>query len=223
MKKGWLKRFFIDAYIYANLKRPFKKYSIERVDSDEVMKKIYKLRYDIYCKEVKLLSEQECRDQYEKDEFDPKSIHLVVLNKKREVVGTVRLIKNSDFGLPTIDEFDLQTKLEKINKDKVLEISRFMVKRDYRKTMLMVDMCKAVYQYTKENNYDYMMGCAEKWFIRSMNQLFGPLNIISDPKFCFNAMNYPFIIGVEEAERNTLRISKVLYKFFLEKSDHIKL
>jgi N-acyl-L-homoserine lactone synthetase len=222
MKKGWLKKFLIDLYIYLNLKRPFKKYHIERVESDKVMKKIYKLRYDIYCKEVKLLSEKECKEEFEKDVFEDKSTHFVVLNKKNEVVGTVRLIKFSELGLPTIDEFDLHKQLEKIDKNKTLEISRFMVRKDYRKTMLMVDMCKAVYQYTKINNYNYMMGCAERWFIKSMNQLFGPLNIIGDPKFCFNAMNYPFILGVDEAERNGKAISMVLFKYFASRDSNIK-
>ncbi|MFC1687446.1 GNAT family N-acyltransferase [Patescibacteria group bacterium] len=205
------------------MRRPFKKYRIVKAESDDMIKKVYKLRYEIYCNEVKLLNGEECNDRVESDEFDIHSIHLAVLDRKNEVVGTVRLIKNSILGLPTINEFKLSERLEKVNKEKTLEISRFMVKKNFRKTMLMVDMCKAVYQYTKQNDYHYMLGCAEKWFIISMNQLFGPLNVIGDPKFCFNAMNHPFILGVEEAERNNRKISKVLHKYFSESSGNIEI
>lgn len=214
MKKKFLKKILIAAYIYYNLKRPFKKYSIVLVKDDRMMKKLYKLRYDIYCEDVHLLKKENYPEKIEKDEYDDHSIHFAVLNREKEVVGTIRLIKNSELNLPTIDEFDLHKTFNEIPRNGIVEISRFMVRKDFRKTMLMVDLCKTVYLYCKKNNYEYILGCAEKWFIKSLNQLMGPLNIIGEPKFCFNAINYPFLLGVEEAERNVSKISKILLKYF---------
>jgi len=216
------KRIIIAIYVYSNLRRPFKKYRIIIARGNDLMKKIYTLRYEVYCEEVKLLNRSEYPERFEKDEYDENSVHFAVLDHKNDVIGTVRLIKKSNLQFPTITEYKLEDQLKDIDKDHLVEISRFMVKKEFRKTMLMVDICKAIYLYSKKNGINFWLGCAERWFIHSMNQLFGPLNIIKEPKFCFNAMNYPFILGLDEAERNVKRISSVLNKYFNENVKNIQ-
>jgi len=219
-KNRWV-LFFTGIYLFLYLKRPFKKYDII-VSGKNVPEKYYKFRYWIYCKIDKLIDKADTYSDEERDRYDDVSVHIFALNKEDEVIGTVRLIKYTNLGLPTIKEFNLEDRLEKVPRDKVMEISRFMVHPDYRKSMLFIDLCKAVFLVSKEQNIDFWTGCAESWFINGLERLYGEVEIISEPKFCFNAMNYPFFIEIDKIEKIFRNSDPLAYHFFINKPRNFK-
>jgi len=216
-----IKGVFTRLYLRYYLNRPFKKYSIEVVNDPDTLHKIFNLRYEIYCLRDKLLKPDNYPDGIEKDEYDDSSVHFAIFDHKRNVVGTVRLIKYTSKLFPTESEFELQSKLSKIPHEKMVEISRFLLIPEFRKTMLMIDLCKSIYLYSKKNEIDYWLGCAENWFIDALNKLFGPLDIIGDPHVCFNAMNYPFTLLVAVAEKNVKMRNKVLFWYFTHQTSNL--
>lgn len=199
-------------YLVYYLDRPYKFYNIKIIKNEELKNEIFKLRYQLYCKTYKLLDKNNYPDKIEKDKFDKYSEHFAVFSSNF-MVGTFRIIKDSKLGFPTEKEFKLQ--LNNRNREKIIEISRVMVKPNFRKTMLFIDMLKTIYLYAKKNNYEFFLGCGEGWFIKNLRKLFnGTVKIIGKGHFCFNAINYPFIIEVKEIEKFLMKNKYILFYYF---------
>ena len=206
-------------YLLAQLFAPIKnKYTIKISNDQKTLNEVFKLRYKIYCLVDKLLNAEDYPSGIEKDEFDDFSINFAAFDSENKAIGTLRLIKDSKLGFPTEKEFDLFNNLKNIPHDEMVEISRFLIDKNYRKGLLMLDLAKAIYLYSRDNNVNYWLGCAEEWFIKKINFLWGPIEIIGKPKFCFNAMNYPFILKLKDAEKNVKNKSNILLYYFNKKT-----
>ncbi len=102
--------------------------SVELVDpdNDDLLRQVYRLRYQVYCVERSFLTGQ---NGVESDEYDDFARHVVVrLKNTGEVVGTVRLV------LPKVaaggDDFPIQhvcdsTVLSGLPRSAIGELSRF--------------------------------------------------------------------------------------------------
>ena len=210
MKK--IKYLATSIFLVYSLHRSRKSYRIEIVKDKNLIKRVFKLRYKLYCETYKLLDKGDYPNRKEEDEYDQYSEQIAVFDDSDNMVGTVRIIKNSPIGFPTEKEFDL--KIDNRKRNQTIEISRIMVEPDFKKTMLFIDVLKAVYTYTKRNNCKYWIGCAEDWFIKNINKLFREVKIIGESKFCFNALNYPFFMEVRAAERAVKKSNYLLFYYF---------
>ena len=60
-------------------------------DTDELLKQVFKIRYDVFCEELRL--EENCPKDIEKDEFDIFAKHFLLQHKQSgEFAGTVRFV-----------------------------------------------------------------------------------------------------------------------------------
>lgn len=200
--------------IHLGLKSLPQEYTIEIAKDKSLMADLYKFRYRMYCLVDKLLNKEKFPRGYEIDDYDEHSVHFVALDKEKRIIGTVRIIKNSVFGLPTAKEFNLENKLKNLPSKKIVELSRFIIAPGYRKSLLLLDLCKAIYFYSKENSIKYYLGCVEKWFLKKIEKVFGEINIVGKPLFCFNAMNYPFLLNIKDLERRAQKQNKLLFDYF---------
>lgn len=183
---------------------------------DDLVVKSYNFRYQMYCMHDKLLDFKNYSDNKEYDEYDKCSVHVIAIDKDNNIVGMLRLIKHSDLTFPTIKEFDLYKIIEGIDLNKVVEVSRIIVAPDYRKTFLLIDLLKTAAHYSKKKNIEYWTGCVEIWFYKSLTKLFGHIELVAEPKYCFNAMNYPFIFKLSDLRKNLWKNNLFLY-FLLRK------
>lgn len=69
-------------------------------NNEELLTETYRLRYQVYCEEVKFLGQSCYPDGTEKDIFDEHSIHFAAIDPQGNIVGTLRLILNSTVGFP---------------------------------------------------------------------------------------------------------------------------
>jgi len=104
-----------------------------QADSEDLKKAIYQLRYKVYAEEFGFENLEDHPDGYETDEYDEKSIHFAALNGDNSVVGTVRLVLNSEKGFPIEHAVKTEFIGEKPSPDKIAEISRLAVIKDFRK------------------------------------------------------------------------------------------
>lgn len=96
---------------------------------------VEELRYQVYCEECGFLKPEDFPDGRERDEHDMNSAHFAALNLRHELAGYVRLV------LPdAIQTFPFQTHCVALLDGVVLpsaahsaEISRLMVRKDYRR------------------------------------------------------------------------------------------
>lgn len=200
-------------YLFFYLRRPFKEYTILLVTNEELLKKVYEFRYHIYCVTDKLLNAEEYYEREEYDKYDKYSYQFAVLDNTNQVIGTFRLIKDSEYGFPTEHEFNL-VNVPPESRGATVEISRLMVSREFRKTMLLLDILRVIFIFSKTNNIKYWYGCAETWFIKTLDKILGPLEVINKPRHCFNAVNYPFIFSMNELIKNVQLKSALLLHFF---------
>ena len=104
-----------------------------QADSEDLKNTIYKLRYNVYAKEFGFENIEDHPNGYEKDEYDENSIHFAALNGDNRVIGTVRLVLNSEKGFPI--EHAAKTKFigDKPSPDKIAEISRLAVSKNFQR------------------------------------------------------------------------------------------
>ena len=82
-----------------------KYFHITLADTPELLERIYRIRYEVYCKEFKFEREEDCPGQIEKDDYDEQSIHCLLLhNATGQDIGCGRLImpdvRNAAHPLP---------------------------------------------------------------------------------------------------------------------------
>src|SRR6185503_11371727 len=60
----------------------------------------YRLRYQVYCLERGFLPPDACHDGMERDEFDAHAVHIAAFDPHSKMAGTVRMVRQSELGLP---------------------------------------------------------------------------------------------------------------------------
>ncbi len=125
-------------------------FSVEMARSKEDIEAIHRLRYDVYCEEMQSLNPEDYPDKRERDYYDDFSVHFL-LRKGNEVVGTLRLIRETPRGFLMEEEFSLP---DNINRSRMLEPSRLVVLKNYRGGGLSYFLDKAAECWSRENGYN---------------------------------------------------------------------
>ncbi len=105
------------------------------LSDNDLMYKIYKLRFQVYCKECGFIKEEDYHDQIEFDEYDAKqAVHFAALNEDGELVGTMRMILPGDLPLP-IEKHCPDVKIDKyaFEAGRAMEISRLVISKHLRR------------------------------------------------------------------------------------------
>lgn len=107
------------------------------VDSEFLKKEVYKLRYDVYVSEFGFEKKEDHPSGLEKDIYDPYSVELAAIenidDNTEKVIGTIRLILHSGQGLPIENVTSLNFYDENPPINKVAEISRLTISKEYRR------------------------------------------------------------------------------------------
>lgn len=187
-----------------------KSYDLVEAEKEDMIS-IYKFRFHIYCEVDKLLEQSLYPEGQESDRFDNGSRHFYIRDRDK-IVAYLRLIPACNFVLPTEREFGLD--LSYIDRSKLFEISRFMVDPGYRGKYLSIDMYRGILLFAKNYEVAYYLSCVEDWFLSSFQSIFGKLNVIGDPKFCFNAWNHAFLLDVVNILNKVKLKRNIAYRYF---------
>ena len=107
------------------------------VDSEALKQEIYKLRYDVYVSEFGFEKQEDHTSGLEEDIYDPYSIEIAAIERTdffaEKVIGTIRLILHSEHGFPIENVAPIQFIGPKPPVERIAEISRLTVSRDYRR------------------------------------------------------------------------------------------
>ncbi|NPU86575.1 MAG: PEP-CTERM/exosortase system-associated acyltransferase [Syntrophaceae bacterium] len=108
-------------------------FKFKKVDSEELLKEIFRVRYEVYCEECGYLPTSDYPDGLEIDEFDENSIHFAAFADDR-VIGTSRLVMNSKNGFP-MNEHCHQIDIDNstLATDSVVEVSRLALRKSFRR------------------------------------------------------------------------------------------
>jgi N-acyl amino acid synthase of PEP-CTERM/exosortase system len=102
---------------------------------DPLITEVYRLRYKVYCEEWGFEKPEDHHPGgLEYDEYDSHSVHVVALLKESlEIIGTIRIILDSELGFPIEKHCSFDADLSYIDRTRVAEISRLAVSKEYRK------------------------------------------------------------------------------------------
>lgn len=123
------------------------------------VEEVQRLRYQVFFEEMGVkLSGADGRDE---DKFDPYVEHVYVRdNKTGQVVGTYRALTPAaadQIGMYADQEFDISDLLPQRNK--MLEVGRACVHKDYRNGTVLMTLWKAILQFCAKNGYEMILGC----------------------------------------------------------------
>lgn len=115
---------------------PFFTFTLIKSSDKELAKlsQIFQLRYEVYCLEKHFLTEDDYQNGFESDQFDGYSVHVAACNDENQLVATLRLVQ-PDRGqvFPFQQHCSLFEHVSLPRKEQCGEISRLIVKKDYRR------------------------------------------------------------------------------------------
>ncbi len=103
--------------------------------SQELKKKIYRLRYEVYALEFGFENPYDFPDKLERDQFDDHSVHFVAVNEDNDIIGTVRMILDSGKGFPIEHASEITDFHDRPISKKITEVSRLTVAKTLRRRL----------------------------------------------------------------------------------------
>ena len=135
---------------------------IRRAQRPSELEQVYKLRYAVYCGEIKSLDAFDYPDKMETDRFDPFSAHFLA-KEGQELVGCIRVLSDSGRGflLEDDEEFAIPEELS-LAREKTLEISRWIVVPAKRGTGVWLSLASKVVEWSRCRGYENLIMAAQK-------------------------------------------------------------
>jgi len=107
-----------------------------KIDSPELLEDVFRLRYQVYCKERQFLNESDCPQGAEQDPFDDFAFHFGAFDHDGKLVGAVRLI------LPECPVFPIEERVRELSlgqrlplRGECAEISRLTISKEFRRSL----------------------------------------------------------------------------------------
>ena len=162
--------------------------TFHRVETEEDLEHVYRLRYHIYCFEKGFEPKEKYPDGIEMDEYDVYSIHFIA-KVHDEAVGTARLILNNPLGFPGEKYCKADISAFSIKKEQTVEISRFAVSNtlvralNFDRTKILIGLFREMYQETKQLGIENLCAAMGKGLQRLLCKygiIFSPLGPVVD-------------------------------------------
>ncbi len=114
---------------------PRRYFDFKRLEpSNGLWDSVQALRYAVYCLECKYLDAAKFPAERETDEHDPHSVHFAATNERKEMVATLRLVRDSPVGFPMEQHAGtLLPEFHALPRNKTAEISRLILAKSYRR------------------------------------------------------------------------------------------
>ncbi len=162
--------------------------TFHKVETEEDLEHVYRLRYHIYCFEKGFEPKEKYPDGIEMDEYDVYSIHFIA-KVHDEAVGTARLILNNPLGFPAEKYCKADITAFGVKKEQTVEISRFAVSNilvralQFDRTKILIGLFREVYQETKQLGIENLCAAMGKGLQRLLCRygiVFSPLGPVVD-------------------------------------------
>lgn len=205
-------------------------------DSDR-LEESYRLRHEVYCLERGFLAADEYPDGREIDEYDPHSLHFGAFNRNDFMVGTIRLVGESNEGYPLQSHCELDLDAFPPN---TAEISRLAVSKTYRRRAdddihgisrshltrseddsddrrrrpeIVLGLYRAMYQESKRRGIEFWLAAMERSLVRLLWRYSFTFEAVG-PEVDYYGPVTPYLARISDIERNVLAYRPSLYREF---------
>lgn len=146
-------------------------FSVSIAKTDSELEALYKLRYQIYCHEIKVFNPKTYPDGLERDEFDPFSVHFQAKRIQDGIaVGCIRLINAEPLGFQLEKQFTLDPDIDRF---KLLEASRYLVLRSCRHQGISHMLAVAAEEWSHEHGYEGWLSVAPRRYHNAYERKYG--------------------------------------------------
>lgn len=215
-KKFFKKVRFLLKLLYFNFfyKQLFKDYhfTIYKTKSLVEREALYRLRYHVYCEEYSYLDKNKFPDHMERDEYDEYSDNFIIRDKDEQIAACVRVILNSPLGFPIEKHFKLEIDTGLIDPRGLVEISRLIVAKKYRKKSILLFLVKGLYLYALEQHITHAYFIIDEKLYPLLVKMKIPVVKIGQSSF-YQGLTFPCILDIAEWERSVKK-SRSIYKFY---------
>lgn len=154
----------------------------------EDLEKVHRLRFDVYCKELKSLDVNCYPNEEEWDEYDEYSVSII-LKLGEETIGTIRMVKDNPRGFVLESDFKLPTQADR---SKIVEYSRAILIAPHRKGRKYKILLLAAGQWQTEHGYSVCISAAQSGSVSKI--LEGEdWEYIGEPKPYHNTVSVPMM------------------------------
>lgn len=218
-------------------------FTFRMVDAPDLLQEIFRLRFQVYCRECNFIKEDDYPEGIEKDKFDTHSMQFVAEDQEG-IIGTSRLIMDSELGFPLEEHCTkLNIKKDALPRQNLAEISRLVISKLYRrrkndgmyytpeyddnvKNTDLINIAKRVrpmafgmyremYQESKRRGIKYWYAVMEK----SLFVLLRMHGFIFEPigeEVDYYGPVTPYLANIEEMEKSVHQKFPNLFKYFLD-------
>ncbi len=133
------------------------RFVVKTADSADELKQVFKLRHDVYYRE---LLQSNMSSELDIDQYDAFCDHLAIICKKTgQTIATYRIICSLFSSVfYSQSEFNLDNLLRQAGVK--LELGRSCVHKDYRRGMMIMLLWRAIAEYMKKTRAHLLFGCA---------------------------------------------------------------
>jgi len=193
-------------------KRVLSNFSFYTTSNDEELNELFRIRYQVYCEEYHYLDEKDYKNQKETDEFDDHSFHLVVRHRSGILAATARLILDSQAGLPIEKHFRLKINISPESRNRIAEVSRLIVAKEFRRQHLLLVLIKGLYLLTKQKHINDIFAVLDDRLVPNLKEFKIPLTKIGEPTL-YQGITAPYLIHINELEEVLRETNTPLNKF----------
>ena len=215
---------FFDSRFFAS--KGMTMFHVKRVQKESELKKLYALRYQVYCLEKMFLDLRDYPSSLEHDQYDASAIHLGAYGADDSIIGSLRLVRSTKMHFPIFEHCvvsDLPTDASSLE---FAEISRLIIskrrradvrqpdtmapaqivneRRDFTNfgiSTLLMELFRVMFSYSKQRNIKYWLAAMEPSLMRLLQRYhfnFHPIGPMTD----YYGQVIPCIASLAEIEKH---------------------
>lgn len=183
-------------------------------ETEEELTAMYSFRYKIFCEQRGYLDALDGQS-LESDDYDRNSVHFIAINEKGEIVGTIRLIKNSRIGLPVEKYFGIDLRDRTTDVSSCVEISRLSVlsSKNSINNPIAFGLYKACYDYCTEHRLLNWYAILDKKINRLFNYYGYTFKQIGETRECLGDSTAPFLMNLDDMMKNLNKKRSTIFDF----------
>ncbi|BDY11797.1 acyl-homoserine-lactone synthase [Hydrogenimonas cancrithermarum] len=177
-------------------------FKLVKAEDENLLEEIYRLRYHVLCEEIKTLDKKDYPEGLEYDEYDRFADQYAILDKEGKVAGCLRLVHHSPIGFPTLNVMHMTDFLQKIDGERLGEISRITIHPKYRKLSLTKKIFNLIIYNgcpeMKNLGLDYALCAVEEPLFRLLRMFSIPFEKIGEAHEYLLRYRYPALLEMKE-------------------------
>ncbi len=171
--------------------RPESWFNTRAITQPQDLETLFRLRYQVYCREQGLLNPEHYPDGLERDAFDDHSAHFATFDQDGRVAAAIRMVRpDSACGLPFQQHCPLFDNVLLPDPALAGEVSRLVLNRGFRTPpggggtgTVVMEVYRAMYQHSREQDIRYWYAAMERPLARLLARIgvvFVPIGPVSD-------------------------------------------